>query len=535
MAKKLTQQEFIEKCIAVHGDKYDYSNTIYAGNDKQIVYICKTHKEVTQRANDHLSKKAGCPACKGVKQLTKEQFVERANSANGWKYTYDKAIYKNSNTKCEITCPTHGSFWMTPHDHLEGHGCAKCAGLHPLDTEEFIRRSIAVHGGKYDYSKSVYVRSAQKVIIRCKKHNLDFEQTPISHYRGRGCPVCGGVKHRTTQDFIESARRVHGDRYSYEKAVFVNKATNITITCKKHGDFTQLSHNHLRGAGCPSCASTDRSKQERILCAELAEFNPVSDTTILNGSQLDLYFPQHKLAVEVNGVYWHSKHDEKYHIGKSEGCSSSGILLMHFTDVQINNKLPIVLSMIKHHIGVSKKIHARKCSIREVSHKEQMAFFNENHISGGVSAKYCYGLYIGDELVSAMSFSTSRYAKEFQWEIIRYATILNTVVVGGASKLFKHFVDANNPASVMSFADAMYGDGGVYEAIGMKYERDAPIGYSYHHADGRVVKRMVAQKHRLPKLLGDKFDATKTEVENMRCAGFHRLFDCGHKVFAWRK
>ena len=534
MPKKLSQQEFIAKCVAVHGDKYDYSETEYLGNDKPITYRCRVHKSVVQRANDHLSKKAGCPACKGVKRMTKDDFVTRANAVHGGKYTYKKAIYKNSMTKCEIDCAEHGSFWQSPHDHLEGHGCAKCAGLHPLGTEEFIRRAIAVHGDKYGYANAEYTNALGLVKIWCNKHEYEFEQKAINHLSGRGCPICGGVKHRTTKDFIASARAAHGDRYSYNKSVFVNKTTNITITCKKHKDFDQLPHNHLRGAGCPSCASVDKSRQERMLCDALSEFSPVSDRKVLGGKELDLYFPEHNLAVEVNGIRWHNDDEvsDLYHAGKTSGCSEKGITLLHFTDTQINRNSPIVLSMIRHHLGVSKKIHARKCELRQVPHAEQMDFFNANHISGGVTARHCYGLYLNSILVSAMSFSASRYAKEYQWEIIRFATILGNTVVGGASKLLKRFVSEHNPDSVMSFADAMYGDGGVYEAIGMKYVRDTAVGYSYYHSDGRVVKRVAAQKHKLQKLLGDKFDASKTEQENMKASSFFRLYDCGHKVFA---
>ena len=125
--------------------------------------------------------------------MTKDDFITRAIAVHGNKYDYSKVEYINSATKVCIICPEHGEFWQTPNCHLSGNGCPKCAGNLKHSKDDFIKRSIAVNGNKYDYSKVEYINSKTKVCIICPEHG-EFWQTPDSHYTGQGCPKCGIVK-----------------------------------------------------------------------------------------------------------------------------------------------------------------------------------------------------------------------------------------------------------------------------------------------------------------------------------------------------
>ena len=119
--------------------------------------------------------------------------------------------------------------------------------------KEFIEKARKVHGDKYDYSKVEYIDNATKVRIICPEHG-EFMQRPYSHLNGNGCPECAGLKKWDTPKFIEKAREVHGDRYDYSKSVYVNKRTKLTIICPIHGEFTQTPANHIRQQqGCPVC------------------------------------------------------------------------------------------------------------------------------------------------------------------------------------------------------------------------------------------------------------------------------------------
>jgi hypothetical protein len=122
-----------------------------------------------------------------------------------------------------------------------------------LNTDEWIEKARAVHGDKYDYSKVEYRTSKHKVTIVCRLHG-DFRQEPTSHCSGSGCPVCGGTKKSSTEEWIEKARAVHGDKYDYSKVEYKKRHSEIIIICREHGEFLQLAGNHLKGHGCAKCA-----------------------------------------------------------------------------------------------------------------------------------------------------------------------------------------------------------------------------------------------------------------------------------------
>lgn len=128
------------------------------------------------------------------KRITTEEFIKKAKEVHGNKYDYSKVKYTNSQTKLCIICPIHGEFWQLPYSHMKGFGCKKCccekmSHKLSLNTQEFIEKAKEIHGNKYDYSKVEYVNTRQKVIIICFKHG-DFKQEPRAHLQGQGCPKC---------------------------------------------------------------------------------------------------------------------------------------------------------------------------------------------------------------------------------------------------------------------------------------------------------------------------------------------------------
>lgn len=128
-------------------------------------------------------------------KLTTTQFIEKAISIHGDKYDYSKVDYENAHSKVVILCGFHGDFYQTPNSHLGGSGCKKCgvdkrSKLKSSDTETFILRSKSIFGDKFDYSKTVYVKSRLNLTITCKRHG-DFEQRPYVHFKSAsGCPGC---------------------------------------------------------------------------------------------------------------------------------------------------------------------------------------------------------------------------------------------------------------------------------------------------------------------------------------------------------
>lgn len=206
-----------------------------------------------------------------VSRITTEDFIESAKRVHGNKYDYSKTIYLYAREKVEIICPNHGSFWPTPDNHKRGSGCPKCAieiinKKNSSNTDEFIKRSSELHNNFYDYSKVEYIKSSVKVCIICPKHG-EFLQRPNDHLSGKGCTKCGNEKiskalQKTEDDILHSIFKVHGDLYNYPEKFVRDSKNKISILCKNHGIFKQNLHKHLSGQGCPKCVNNIKSNSE---------------------------------------------------------------------------------------------------------------------------------------------------------------------------------------------------------------------------------------------------------------------------------
>lgn len=203
-------------------------------------------------------------------RYTREGFIERSIKKYGDRFDYSKFEYNGMNEKSCFICKKHGEFWTTPQVHiLSSTGCPKCGKervdcLNTLTTEEFIEKAKSVHGEKYDYSKVVYKKSMVPVIITCREHG-DFVQTPNNHLKGHGCPLCASRQAISQDEFIAECKRIYGGRYSFEKTRYLGMNVSVTVTCPKHGDFNVLPKTLLTGSGCPIC------ERERIFIERAAK------------------------------------------------------------------------------------------------------------------------------------------------------------------------------------------------------------------------------------------------------------------------
>ena len=259
-------ESFIRKARSLHGNIYDYSKVDYINCSTKVLIVCSLHGDFFQTPNSHLCG-AGCPVCGGTKKKTKEEFVNASRAVHGNKYDYSKVIYENNRKKVCIICPEHGEFWQTPDSHMQGRGCQMCGrigiSVHKKKQKDlFLEEAFRVHGTRYDYSLVDYIGNDKTVMIKCDKHGV-FKQTPKSHLRGQGCPKCVGLN-RSTEEYIEMARQIHGDRFDYSKVEYNGSNRKVIIICPKHGEFLQTPHSHLRGAGCPMCAGLNKTTQDFI-------------------------------------------------------------------------------------------------------------------------------------------------------------------------------------------------------------------------------------------------------------------------------
>lgn len=258
---------------------------------------------------------------------------------------------------------------------------------------------------------------------------------------------------------------------------------------------------------------------------------------ILNGKEIDIYIPKLKFGIEFNGLYWHSElsggKDKKYHLNKTELSAENGINLIHIWDWEWKFKTDIIKSILINRFGKSVKIHARKCIIKNVINVDKCEFLEKNHIQGDDKSSIRLGLYYENKLVSLMTFIKSRYDKKYEYELSRFCNILNHNVIGGASKLYQHFIRNNDIKSIVTYSDKRLFIGNVYNNIGMKYVTDTKPGYKYINNNyGFPVERLNFQKHKLSTKL-EKFDINLTEWENMQLNGYDRIWDCGHLKYEW--
>ena len=260
MKKRKTTEEFVERAQQVHGDRYDYSKVEYTFSKNKVCIVCPDHGEFWQISNSHLAGR-GCSKCgfaksKSVlKTKTTEQFIKDAKKAHGNKFDYSKTEYINNQVKVIIGCSKHGEFKQRPTSHVRGSGCRRCADEHAKSkartTEQFIKDAKKAHGNKFDYSKAVYTGVHNKICVICPEHG-EIWQIAGSHIRGYGCYKCAGLV-KTTEQFIKDAKKAHGNKFDYSKVEYVNAHIKIIIVCPEHGDFKQTPTGHLKPNGCPYC------------------------------------------------------------------------------------------------------------------------------------------------------------------------------------------------------------------------------------------------------------------------------------------
>lgn len=241
-------------------------------------------------------------------------FIEKAKAVHGDKYDYSKVNYLTNKIKVTITCTIHGEFEQTPNNHLKGKGCSICGVINrgnskTKDLEQFIFEAKAIHGDKYDYSKTLYTKLKSKLTIICPIHG-EFEQTPKSHLNGGGCrkcgrQICGDETRLTTEEFIKKSKQAHGDKYGYSKSIYVNSRTKVTIICPEHGEFEQNPKHHSSGVACPLCNESKGEREIRLFLEQnKIKYIPqykFADCKNIKQLPFDFYLPDYNTCIEYNG------------------------------------------------------------------------------------------------------------------------------------------------------------------------------------------------------------------------------------------
>ncbi|WMI31857.1 hypothetical protein GBBBJNDB_00154 [Pseudomonas phage Callisto] len=460
---------------------------------------------------------------------------------NGYIPTSDNITYR---------CTKHGIIVQKLSSRLKGHKCQKCSAERKVSLDNFNNwktQCSKIHNNFYDYSVSTdFTFLTKDVSIKCPIHGI-FKQKANVHQSGHGCKQCSfeAIGHRLSYDtdsFIERSNNVHNNFYDYTKTIYTNIRDKVIITCPIHGDFNQIAYYHTAGHGCQKCdldkvaETTYRSK------AEIEIFDLVksycSDTIHSYnkfGFELDIYVPSKNLAIEYNGLYWHSsKHietDQKYktyHLDKTTTCEQNNIQLLHIFDNEWHTKKDIWISVIKNKLGLSNKIYARKTEIKEVNFDDAKQFAETNHLQGHAQFRHAYGLYYSDQLVSLLTIAKPRFNKNANWEIVRFCNLNNTSVIGGFSKLLK-VVSCNFTGKIVSYANRRWSAGNVYEKNG--FAKTSIIAPGFYYTDFKDTYNRLSFSKDKAKVKLKNYNNSVSVVENIYANGYGRIWDSGNIVY----
>lgn len=418
-------------------------------------------------------------------------------------------------------------------------------GVKLINKSPRLYKSLVNHYNNSTYKEIYYLiindNPPRKICYICKE-----EYTPLSERGYRDyCIKCGNKHGRIVARFkkypliynycIDNEYKILSNRYDFA----LNSSKTVDVQCLRCKNIRPISIELInKGVECFCRVSGGTSKAENEIAKYLNIDHRRGNREILEGLEVDIFVPDKNIAIEYNGLYYHSEisgnKNRKYHITKTEMCEEKGIQLIHIFANEWKYKEDITKSALLSKLGVFKhRIFARKCIIKEISSNVAKDFLESNHLQGHCNSSIRYGLFFNDELVSCMTFGKRRITGKTELELLRFCNKLNTQVIGGASKLFKHFVRNIEFEEIISYADRRWSNGNLYENLGFELSHKSNPSYWYIE-NGKLIPRSVFMKHKLPKLLNE-FDPELTEWGNMQLNGYDRIWDCGCLVYKFTK
>jgi len=346
-----------------------------------------------------------------------------------------------------------------------------------------------------------------------------------------------GVDNPTKSEEVRKKSTIIGKDPNYIK---YNGNNYSTLLCDK-GHFFDINidnyHSRLKGnipfcTVCNPIGSHSSIKELELFGFIALNYNSEIIKSYRDELEIDIYIPGLKIGFEFNGLYWHSNEykEKQYHLNKTNHFKNKGIRIIHIWEDDWDLKTDIIKSQIKNWLGLTEnKIYARKCQVKEVTDiKIVREFLDSNHIQGFVNSSKKYGLFYNNELVSLMifdHFEGRNRMTDNEWNLSRFCNKINTNVVGGASKLFKFFINTNNPKRVISYADKDWSNGSLYYNLGFNNIYDTNVDYKYLIENKRTHK----SKYRKSKLKTNLSESTY-----MKEIGIPKIYDCGKSKFEIR-
>lgn len=386
---------------------------------------------------------------------------------------YDIYIKKEKDGICR-TCGNPTKFLGIKKGYVK-HCCNKCAQLDPVVKEKKAQTCITKYGVNNAY-KSEHIKS--KIRQTCKsKYGVDnvlkLDRVRQNTYKSINTDEVKTKISKSKLDAIKQFEIEHDcTLFNTLRAQYGQgwiKLPLERLILNGHASF-------IKNSDIPKiieCVEQNGSSFEydvRTYIKSIYNGKIIINTrSVISPLELDIYIPEKKLAIECNGIFWHSSLnncDTNYHYNKSIECQKLGIRLIHIYETEWFTQQDQIKQLLNVALGfVSRKIYARQCEIKPISDNIAKSFNNKFHLQKHKKAQITYGLFYENELLQIMSFSKSNIKNK--WKIIRNCSCSNTIVIGGISKLFNHFVKNHKPNKIVSYCDFNKFDGKSYEILGM--------------------------------------------------------------------
>jgi len=442
--------------------------------------------------------------------------------------------YQAVRSKLEIECDNGHIYKVTYTNFQQGHRCPRC--VHDIIRLDYIFVKNAIKKVGYTLLSDSYQNSGIKLKIECNKGHI-YEACYDKFKYGRRCPICAN-NYLYSYEFVKQKIELGG--YTLLSHSYDGCKKKMSIQCNNGHVYYGTFDKFQRGQRCPKCFGGS-SKMEKEIQNWLSDYVEIkcNERFYYDGHKFyetDIYVPSKKIAIEFDGIYYHSEllgKDKNYHLRKTDFFKEQDIQLIHVFENEWILKQDIVKSVIMSKLGLSSdRIYARKCQIRNLTSAEAKHFLGENHLQGYIGSSVRIGLIYNDKIVSIMTFGKPRFNKKYEWEMIRFCNKLDTSVLGGFGRLLNFFIKEHSN-SIVSYADRRYSDGGVYLNNHFRLSHSSKPNYFYFkNGNYELESRNKYQKHKLCKLL-NSFNSSLTEWENMQLNGYNRIFDCGNLVFVY--
>lgn len=443
----------------------------------------------------------------------------------GGKYCSKKCFKLDSNYVYEKTSETM----------LKKYGVKNCGSL--IEVREKRKNTLMEKYGVENITQNKeYVKKAKKTML--KKYGVDnfcqLEENKRKWYKKswENMVMKWGEYVTPMFSFAEYRGYKHGEEYNW-KCTQCGNEFRSKIYMSRH------IPKNPRVPRCLNCYPLHEktSKPEKEIVEFIKTFYGgeilTNSSKIIPPLEIDIYIPEKKIAIEFNGLFWHSEKNvkhKKYHCVKSTRCEKKDIILLHIFEDEWRTKRKLVESRIKFLFGKYNNIYARNCKIKEISPDEKNEFMLKNHFSGSDDSTIRFGLFYNNEMVSIMTFGKPLVYKNYEYELKSFANKLGVRVVGGASKLLKHFEDNYKPKSLVALCDRRLYNGWLFKMIGFRFVNKTRPSFYWFKNKVRLQKYKYNMKN-IRNILGDKYNDELSFCENMAKNKWEKIYDCGNFVF----